>query len=226
MSDSHWVDWIFLQGLPEYRVARLIACHLARMILPSFENAFPNDSRPREALDYAEKLADNLTLIVPEVSASIFECVDTCIRNAGGGFAETLGIEYISAALAALYSATESGNVGAVVSSFVENNGIFDVEDVVKPFLTPENDVLQPKFYTNDTISLAKTIYETNNFSLCPILADALMDAGYEDESVLERLRKPTRVMQAWWTQEEKFVVIPLLNKGIWLVDKLSGKRQ
>jgi hypothetical protein len=40
----------------------------------------------------------------------------------------------------------------------------------------------QPSWCTTDTVTLAERIYEERDFTLLPILADALQDAGCEDE--------------------------------------------
>lgn len=63
-----------------------------------------------------------------------------------------------------------------------------------------------PPPYTTNTTNLAKTIYETKNFTLCPILADALMDAGYEDEYTLWLLNN----------QQNYF------SRGAWIIQTLK----
>ena len=39
------------------RIARLAACEFAEAVLPIFEKAFPNDGRPREAINIARRFA-------------------------------------------------------------------------------------------------------------------------------------------------------------------------
>jgi hypothetical protein len=65
----------------------------------------------------------------------------------------------------------------------------------------------QPSYHTTNTIQLAKTIYQTNNWSMCPILADALMDVGCTDPYILWLLTKQHH----------------LFAKGVWIIDKLAG---
>lgn len=52
---------------------------------------------------------------------------------------------------------------------------------------------------TSNTISLANIILKENKWELCPILADALQDAGFDDENILLSLRK------RWCLVEKKF---------------------
>ena len=56
-------------------------------------------------------------------------------------------------------------------------------------------------------VDLAKTIYEEKAWDRCPILADAIMDAGCEHDEVLDLLTN----------QHDKF------SRGVWLIDKLCG---
>jgi hypothetical protein len=60
---------------------------------------------------------------------------------------------------------------------------------------------------TADSLALAKTIDETQAFEMVPILGDALMDAGCEDEQVLEHCRSSAPHV-----------------RGCWLVDMVLGR--
>jgi len=61
---------------------------------------------------------------------------------------------------------------------------------------------------TSTAVALAKQMYETHDFSAMPILADALQDAGCEDESTLGHCRDPKQ----------------LHARGCWVVDLVFGK--
>lgn len=63
-------------------------------------------------------------------------------------------------------------------------------------------------YHTTNVVQLAETIYQTQDWSLCPILADALMDAGCENEYIL-------------WLLKEKH---DLFGRGVWLLDQLTGR--
>jgi hypothetical protein len=63
--------------------------------------------------------------------------------------------------------------------------------------------------WRNDTVvSLAKHTYESRDFSAMPILADALQDAGCENEDILNHCRDPKQVHV----------------RGCWVVDVVLGK--
>jgi hypothetical protein len=49
-----------------------------------------------------------------------------------------------------------------------------------------------PAWRTDTAISLAKQMHESRDFSAMPILADALQDAGCDDEDILDHCRDTT----------------------------------
>lgn len=50
---------------------------------------------------------------------------------------------------------------------------------------------IDPKWRTDTVLALCRTIRETEDYNACPILADALQDAGCDDEQLLDALRGP-----------------------------------
>jgi len=48
-----------------------------------------------------------------------------------------------------------------------------------------------PEWRTDTTVSLARTMYESRDFSAMPILADALQDAGCDNDDILSHCRGP-----------------------------------
>ena len=57
-----------------------------------------------------------------------------------------------------------------------------------------------PAWRTSDAVALARSMYDSRDFSAMPILADALQDAGCEDEQVLNHCRdaNPVHVRGCW----------------------------
>jgi len=64
-----------------------------------------------------------------------------------------------------------------------------------------------PRWRTADTVGLARAVYEDRSFARLPLLADALMDAGCDDDRVLDHCR--SRGPHA---------------RGCWAVDLVLGK--
>lgn len=75
---------------------------------------------------------------------------------------------------------------------------------VPNPFLPL---VWKPDWFTTTVLDLARTIYDTREFTAMPILADALQDAGCDDEQILTHCRanKPHA-------------------RGCWVLDAILGK--
>lgn len=64
-----------------------------------------------------------------------------------------------------------------------------------------------PAWRTDTAVSLARTMYESREFSAMPILADALQDAGCDSNDVLTHCREPGEHV-----------------RGCWVVDLVLGK--
>jgi hypothetical protein len=81
------------------------------------------------------------------------------------------------------------------------------LHDIFGPL--PFRDVaIAPAWLTSDVMSLARGIYEEKAFDRMPILADALQDAGCDNEEILTHCRA---------TQWEHV-------RGCWVIDLLLGK--
>lgn len=73
------------------------------------------------------------------------------------------------------------------------------------PFYSVE---IQLEWLTSTVVALARGIYEERAFDGLPILADALQEAGCDDDDILNHCRDPREHV-----------------RGCWLVDLLIGKR-
>jgi hypothetical protein len=69
---------------------------------------------------------------------------------------------------------------------------------------------IKPRWLTENVLLLARRIYREEDFSLMPILADALQDAGCDSEAMLSHCRDPRA---------------PHV-RGCWLLDRLIHKRR
>ncbi len=73
------------------------------------------------------------------------------------------------------------------------------------PGYTP---ALNPDWRTSTVVALARQMDETGDFSAVPILADALQDAGCDNDTILDRCRAPSNVH----------------CRGNWIVDLVLGR--
>jgi hypothetical protein len=58
---------------------------------------------------------------------------------------------------------------------------------------------LDPRWLTSNVWDLARVIYDSRRFDLMPILADALMDAGCDDEAMLSHCRSGDVHVRGCW---------------------------
>jgi hypothetical protein len=177
------------------------------------------DVRERQAVATAEQLADGSTTetVRTETKSALYDACHEREEEFGGDW-ELMSIvpfhildiqfaaedaEYCAAAMAdaADYSAT--GFTG------LKDELIFEQAEFVRdifgnPFRTVAFD---PQWRSADAIGLARGIYDDRAFDRLPLLADALMDAGCNDEQVLSHCRSDGPHV-----------------RGCWVVDLVLGK--
>ena len=68
--------------------------------------------------------------------------------------------------------------------------------------------VINPAWLMSDVVALAHQIYEARDFSAMPILADAIQDAGCDNDDILNHCRQPGEHV-----------------RGCWVVDLVLGKK-
>ena len=68
--------------------------------------------------------------------------------------------------------------------------------------------VFDPEWRTSTAVALAKQMYDARDFSAMPILADALQDAGCDNDDILNHCRDANGVHV----------------RGCWIVDLVLGK--
>jgi hypothetical protein len=61
---------------------------------------------------------------------------------------------------------------------------------------------VDPAWLTSDVLTLARGIYDEKAFDRLPILADALQDAGCEDEALLSHCRGPGPHVRGCWVAD------------------------
>jgi len=113
----------------------------------------------------------------------------------------SLAIEVLLSAIQAA-AAAEVGAGGASIEEIAQADTIRCI--VGNPFRPV---ALAPAWRTSTVVLLAKGIYEERAFDRLPILADALQDAGCDNDGILNHCRKDT-----------------VHARGCWVVDLVLGK--
>jgi hypothetical protein len=191
---------------PSVRKSQLFAYACARQVWP-----FMPDENCRRAVDIAEKFIEGLATRQAAESAAIaaMESYRTWDQNTPQFWAG------VAAAIAAYpradrYSDWKSDNALRCVRACLGHGGLLTspVQIVRDIFGNPFHSVsVQPSLRTPDVVTLAGHIYHDRAFSVMPQLADALLDAGCEDDDLLSHVRSNGPHV-----------------RGCWVVDLLLGK--
>ena len=197
----------FLHGKMDARRMRLFACACCRQVWPVLR-----DARSRKAVRKLEEFADDLA--------------NTRLRRDAYNIANAAysampyGRDGISAAACTAVCATYPdpfvcvlGNFDAALSESRGMNtaAIQQLEaDLLRDIF---GDLFRPitfasEWRTETTVLLARRMYEKCDFSAMPILADALQDAGCDNDEVLNHCRADR-----------------VHARGCWVVDAVLGKR-
>ncbi len=196
----------FLRDRTSGRKLRLIACACCRQIWDRL-----TDLRSRRAVEVAERFADGAAPPT-ELRVAYTEADQAAVEAAG-----VSGMRWANALAAAQTGASDvtnlmTGDHGII--AFTSRRAKAGrraaqcavVRDIVGPL--PFRPVsLDPAWLTSDVLALARGIYDDKAFDRMPILADALQDAGCDNDDVLTHCRGDGPHA-----------------RGCWAVDLLLGK--
>lgn len=201
----------FLTGKVSERKLRLFAVACCRLMA----HRIPPDLR--EAIDTGEKLADGLLgQFVPIPLINKFSAVGVDFyERTGKNWREETPPEDVAAHFAALgavgcweYVPTDPEkyvNRWVLVARYNPQHQACVLREIFgNPFRPVTAD---PAWFTSTALFLARQMYESRDFSVMPILADALQDAGCEEEAVLGHCRSKGPHV-----------------RGCWVVDLILGK--
>lgn len=216
-----------IQERADSRKLRLFACACCRRVW----NYLP-DARSRRAIDALESVVDDPPAQLQSIGVGQFGAAGSVSRTAASAAADpALASRHaawaviIAASNVTVLPATTSLAkailaAGAVVEA-AEGQwggpppGVVD-EDELTAQRTLLRDIIGNPFRpvrlaatwrTSTALALARQMYQSRDFSAMPILADALQDAGCENEDVLNHCRQPGEHV-----------------RGCWVVDLLTGR--
>jgi hypothetical protein len=199
VTEKEWLRWNFTQSMVRYvsgsspRKLRLFACHCCRRVWAGLSNA------NRAAVETAENFADGLASPVE------LEAVQLLLGESGevGGVGWYVsGSKAFQAAQAAIRDASQlAESPTAEVAAHAQL-----LRDIFgNPFRW---ETFAREWRTDTAVTLARQMYESREFSAMPILADALQDAGCDNEDILTHCRDANLVHV----------------RGCWVVDRVLGK--
>lgn len=162
-----------------------------------------NEGRPSDLLEQATSLAEawadtRSTSIHEQLKATRLSLgqEERLVRDTQTVLARIVLRKH--ALTAANQSASYAGRIGTRVGAYFR--------DIVGSPFRPVT--FSPHWRTSTAVAIARGMYEARDFSAMPILADALQDAGCEEEAVLTHCRDPHQVHV----------------RGCWVIDGVLGK--
>jgi hypothetical protein len=224
LTSTHpWGMITFAESVSGKRKLRLLTCAFCRQVLNPFAPRFAD-----RALTAAEAFADG------EIDAAMLARVRERLARAfsGASDAADLGTGYLMHLMDACmwaFCRPEQETLAVGKASLAAARAAADVpwpatgelhrgcpaelaaqadlgHDIFGNPFRPVG--LASAWLTADVIALARGMYASRDFSAMPILADALQDAGCDDEEILTHCRKPREHV-----------------RGCWVVDLLLGKK-
>jgi hypothetical protein len=227
MTEAEWLDCDNttsmlerLQGDASDRKLRLFGCVCCRR-----HWRFLTDERSRVAVEMAERWADGLTTQVELEAAEsaadqarddlVTTRQDTAISECFTYAAQAVGLlatvnpfstdrSVVVASYCRMVAFRETG-----ASDRVESENTTACRFIRDIFGNPFRPVIFSDAWRTDTAkSLARQMYESRDFSAMPILADALQDAGCDNDDILAHCRDTSATHV----------------RGCWVVDRVLGK--
>ncbi len=154
----------------------------------------------RRAVDLAERFADHLT------HAKALRTVRASAHSAWARIGPMQRREYVAAELAYHVCRLdrmllqESAGCLSHAISYGLTVPTAPIRDV---FGNPFRPVaFSPELRTDTAVSLARGMYESRDFGAMPILADALQDAGCDNEDILNHCRQPGEHVRGCWVAD------------------------
>jgi hypothetical protein len=175
------------------RAPRLLACAVCRLIWDQF-----TDSRSRKAIEVAEEYADgkvNLKALTAahKAARTAYEEARKADRWHSAIAAETGRPKNVMSALESVVmtvSGTDQNAFDPVVLPMIHD--VFH-RRLFRPI------TINPSWLTSTVFALAQGIYADRAFDRMPILADALQDAGCDNEEILNHCRQPGEHVRGCW---------------------------
>lgn len=219
MTEAEWLSCgdptpmlEFLRDKASDRKLRLFACACCRLIWASLV-----DVRSRAAVEVAERLADALTTddevaiadedakAAARVGASFAPVYLLSASLWAGGNLPSHGAAIVALASVETFQRSVTNNRREAIETAITQKQVLLFGEIFGSPFYPV--ALDPSWLTSTVVALAEGIYQERAFDRMVILADALQDAGCDNEDVLNHCQQPGEHV-----------------KGCWVVDLILGK--
>jgi hypothetical protein len=193
---------VLLERHASGRKARLFACGLGRLLWP-----YLGDDRSRTVIEVAERKADGEADSAELIAAH--DAAADVIRGTASRVAYWVGDHHPWQSARVVAMQIQGGNDQRDATDWGFRFSRIAPEILRCVFRFPFRPVaFDPGWQTVDALGLARGIYKDRDFGRMPLLADALMDAGCDDDQIISHCRTGG-----------------LHVRGCWVVDLVLGKQ-
>jgi len=213
MTEADWLTCTNPYGPLEFvkrqasdRQRRLFVCACCRRIWPLID-----EQLFRDAIDVAEQYADRH--VIGKVRKSLSRRLSVAYKATWGKPTASLNAAYaalmclnkntawhpdghLHAVWAASSNAPEAERAAVEVAEYAAQTDL--LRDIFGP-LSFRSITTSPRGVPAGVVALANRMYESRDFSPMPILADALQDAGCDNEDILRHCREPGVHVRGCW---------------------------
>jgi len=211
MTEAEWLAcdnppemWEYASTINGDRKLRLLAVTLCMRL-----RGFLNDPRSWAAVEVAERYADGSADEDDRVKARLAASRVDAVIN--GGYPAVYFPAQAAGDVVGVTSNLDDcfKNVYTLLSIASQSDACSEVGNLLRDiFGNPFRPVsFAPAWRTDTAVALARQMYESRDFSAMPILADALQDAGCDNEDILSHCRGDGPHV-----------------RGCWVVDLVLGK--
>lgn len=216
MNEAEWLEcnepdemlaFLHWSANPSNRKLRLFCCACTRRVWYRLTQAVAS----RRAVDKAERFADGE--ITSHELAEASSAIDHELRATPVGeklnairaadYCVSQEMNALGTARFVSWATTHASRVEKRIERRTQASLLRDIFD--NPFRPI---VVSPAWRTDTVLSLARQMYEACEFSVMPILADALQDSGCDNEDILSHCRD----------------LAQLHVRGCWVVDRILGR--
>jgi hypothetical protein len=185
-----FVTDVLREGRPDGRKDFLLAAAAGRLIWPLFK-----DARSRLAVEWGEAFADDADFPVPR--QEVYTGAYAPFNAAGRGEEfEVCRVAVLIVTLSPRHAAAAAFNLHREHDGDPATGSALVCDIFGNPFRPVP---FSPEWRTDTTLTLARQMYESRDFSAMPILADALQDAGCESAEILDHCRGPGPHVRGCW---------------------------
>ena len=211
-DDDYWVSLCHPPFEPGVRKLRLFCFACARHAWP-----YLHDERSRLAVEVAERYADGGATEdemqrAEDAARAAYEHLSDVSFEEGMKpeyDSRPLGADGVTTLVVSIRQMVVAGKEASTLAGQVAN-GFYEVSgtNVLAFFCSLLRDIFgnpfrpvtfSPEWRTDTAIALARQMYDSRDFGAMPILADALQDAGCDNDDILGHCRGPVPHVRGCW---------------------------